>query len=130
MHEFAIARALLTAACETLRRAGANRARGLTCRIGALRQAQDELLREAFALAADGTPCAGAALHVIPTYLRAMCAGCAGVFEVRDWEWRCPVCGGEGRALGGGDELELVSIEIDGSEAEPHAIGAAACERD
>jgi len=116
MHEFSIVQSLLEVATAEARRAGAKRVLRLNCRIGVLRQIDARLMREAFGLLAEGTICAGADLRVEKTYMQARCQACERTFDVRDWDWRCPGCGTEGSMVGGGDELELTSIEAETAE--------------
>lgn len=116
MHEFSIVQSLLDVATTEAKRAGATRVLRLNCRIGSLRQVDDRLISEAFELLCRGTICESAELRIEKTYLRARCSSCQQPFDVRDWNWRCPECGGEGSVLGGGDELELTSIEAETPE--------------
>ena len=113
MHEFAIAQSLVEAASAEAQRAGAQRVIALHCRIGVLRQVNDDVLREAFAMARAGTRCADSELRIDKTYMRANCQPCNQEFAIRDWNWTCPRCGAEGGGVSGGDELELISIEAE-----------------
>ncbi len=116
MHEFAIVQSLLDVAAAETRRAGGQRVLRLNCRIGELRQVNESLLREAFELLSRGTMCEKAELRVEKTFMRARCRGCDGLFDVHNWDWRCPDCGADGSLAGGGDELELTSIEAEKPE--------------
>jgi hydrogenase nickel incorporation protein HypA/HybF len=113
VHEFSIAQALVEAAVEEARRAGAMRVNKLNCRIGTLRQVNDWLMQEAFGIARADTLCAEAVLVIKKTYLRATCPQCRVAFAVRDWDWTCPTCGSLGADPAGGDELELLSLEAE-----------------
>ena len=114
MHEFSIARSLVETAGREASRHGMLRVRRLTCRIGVLRQASAELTREAFTIARRGTVCEGAELEIETTYMHVACSRCDRRYPVRDWNWQCPTCHADGCGVGGGDELELVSLEGDG----------------
>lgn len=113
MHELAIAQALVELASAEAARSHAAAVTRVSCRVGVLRQIDPGALRFAFELARNGTPCAAAELHVERAPLRARCRACTQCFVVERWEWRCPACGGDGAALPGGDELDLVSIEAE-----------------
>ncbi len=113
MHEFAIAMNLVSGACEAAERAGGQRVTAVHCRIGDMRQIDHALIREAFDAAACDTRCDGAELVVERIPLLARCETCRESFAVRNWDWQCPRCGREGELLGGGDELELQSIEME-----------------
>ena len=104
---------MVDAACAEAKRVGASRVRRLICRIGALRQVDDWLMQQAFDSLKTGTLCADGDLSIEKTYLQARCPRCRERFNVRGWEWHCPVCGSMVDGAGGGDELELVSIEAE-----------------
>lgn len=116
MHEFSIAQSLFDVAVAEAQRAGAKRVLRLDCRIGELRQIDDRLLSEAFEILCPGTICEDAELQIEKTYMQANCPRCQRDFAVRGWDWCCPACGAEGSVLGGGDELELTSIEAETAE--------------
>lgn len=116
MHEFSIAQSLLEVASAQARQAGAVRVTRLYCRIGDLCQIHDGVMAEAFELLSSGTLCEGARLHVERTFMRAECPRCQQGFDVRNWDWNCPTCGAQGVLVGGGDELELTSIEAETEE--------------
>lgn len=115
MHEMALARALIELASDRARLAGALRVTRLHCRIGELRQIEPELMHDAFEAAREGTLCSAAALDIEKSPLRARCPRCDRTFAVESWHWNCPECETEGEPLAGGDELELVSIDVEGA---------------
>ena len=119
MHEFAIAHSLVEAATTEARRAGAHRVTCLRCRIGVMRQVEEALLSEAFALARAGGICEEAELDVEKVPMRAQCPKCDAEYAVRDWVWTCPSCGAEAVGISGGDELELVSIDVEVHDEHP-----------
>jgi hydrogenase nickel incorporation protein HypA/HybF len=104
---------MVDAAITEARIHGASRVLKMACRIGALRQVDDWLMREAFAIAREGTICSACELSVETAHMLAMCPACNARFPVRNWEWRCPTCAANGEAPTGGDELELLSIELE-----------------
>lgn len=78
-----------------------------------MRQVDPRLLEEAFALASTETMCAGASLVIQTIAPQASCTQCDRTFSIRDWRWTCPDCGTEGVLVGGGDELELISLDAE-----------------
>jgi hydrogenase nickel incorporation protein HypA/HybF len=104
---------MIDAAVVEAERHGAARVLKMKCRIGALRQVDDCLIGEAFAIAREGTICASCELAVETAYMQAMCPTCNVRFPIQHWEWRCPTCGAEGESPSGGDELELLSLELE-----------------
>lgn len=117
MHELSIAEALVRVACESAGPHLARRVTRLNVRIGVLRMIEPDLMRAAFEAARVGTLCERAELVMESVPLRARCAGCGRCFAVTEWSWACEACGGEGEPLPGGDELELVSLDVDVEEA-------------
>ncbi len=113
MHEFSVAQSLVEAAVAEAARHGASRVLTMRCRVGVLRQVDDWLLGEAFAIAREGTICATCELTVEKAYMQALCLSCDARFPIHNWDWRCPTCGADGEAPTGGDELELLSLELE-----------------
>lgn len=110
MHEVSIARALVDLACDQARIAGLLTVTRLNCRIGVLRQVENDMLEDAFHAARVGTRCESAALAIESVPLLGECPSCRRRVAIVDWNWECPDCGAACEALSGGDELELVSI--------------------
>ncbi len=113
MHELSLATALVDATLSEARKHGAGRIDTVRCRIGRLRQVDDQLLRDAFEIAAAGTIAAGAALDVSYTGIRIDCHACGVGTDVESWRFDCPRCGESRVSLTGGDELELTSIDVE-----------------
>ncbi|HMQ15377.1 MAG TPA: hydrogenase maturation nickel metallochaperone HypA [Phycisphaerae bacterium] len=120
MHELSLARHLVELAADEARRAGAARVRRVRCRIGLLRQVDDLLMREAFDLAARSTLCEAAELEIEHTLMRGRCGCCGIVFAMADWHATCPQCHAEAERLLGGDELDLVQLEVETPDDHDH----------
>jgi len=116
MHEFGIASSLIDTATETAATHHAGRIVKLVVRIGVLRQIDERLLIEAFDHLGQDTICENAALEVVKCEAQAACPKCGKRFDVHNWEWRCPDCSVDGDFVGGGDELELLSIDAEVDE--------------
>lgn len=119
MHEFALARNLVELACDAAAAAQASRVCQLRCRVGVLRQVDEVLMQEAFEIARAGTLCERARLTIEKTQMTAHCSLCGERFAVQDWNGDCPRCGAAGTHFTGGDELELVSIEVEKDDDDP-----------
>ncbi len=119
MHELSLARNLIELARDAATAAGARRVSRLHCRVGVLRQIDDTLMQEAFELAGAGTLCEGAGLTIEKAPITAYCSGCGQSFAIREWNSDCPRCGAAGTRFAGGDELELVSIEVEKDDDDP-----------
>jgi len=109
MHEYSIATGLVETA---LRHAGGRRVRVVSLRVGPLRQIVPDTLAFAFDLAARDTLCEGAQLQQERVPCRLRCTVCDREWVAAEPDFRCRSCGWPALVLTG-DELEMVSIEVD-----------------
>ena len=84
----------------------------LRVRVGPLSGVVVAALRFAFEALAPDTPAAGARLDVEETVPVFHCLRCGADFETPVGTYQCPGCGAADGELRGGNELELVSIEV------------------
>lgn len=112
MHELSIAENILEIVDSHRRENGFTRLESMTMRIGLLAAVDEDALRFAFESISEGGPFEGARLVVEKTYPSAHCF-CGEVFEVRDIVYTCPRCGAAAAPLSGGDELAIVSLEVE-----------------
>jgi hydrogenase nickel incorporation protein HypA/HybF len=91
----------------------------ITVRIGPLSGVEPELLRQAFPQAAAGTIAALAELVIESAPVRVRCDSCAAETEAVPNRLACGACGDWHTRLVGGDELLLVSVELDGKSRIP-----------
>ena len=113
MHELAIVRSLLESAESEARERGAAAITGVCCRLGVLRQVDPQSLSEAFEIARAVTLAARAELNVRVVGMTLDCRHCGGRAELPTWGFECPGCGSTDVRLSGGDELELVSLDVE-----------------
>lgn len=113
MHEMSIAVSIVEVADEAAAQAGAERVTQVRCRVGTLRQIDEDLLQDAFEVARAGTRCSTARLLIETVPAMARCLNCGAEYGVRGWEWNCAACGEQGLPLGGGDELEVIDLEAE-----------------
>ncbi len=94
MHETMVAQSLVTLISEE---AGKQRAKPIGAKIscGTLNTVNDEVLRFAFEVVAEGTPCEGIELHIEHKPLKAVCRSCGCDFVVEFSRPRCTECGCE-----------------------------------
>jgi hydrogenase nickel incorporation protein HypA/HybF len=114
MHELSIASSILDIA---LRKTPRNCAlRCVSVRAGAMRQINPQAMQWAWQAATANTDAAGSKLEleILPWTLR--CQGCAREFDSDDPLAPCPHCGCCQSIPGGGDELLLLSLEVDPKE--------------
>jgi hydrogenase nickel incorporation protein HypA/HybF len=117
MHELSIAEELVRAIREELRSRPNARLKSALVRVGALRLIEPTTLERCFEAATWNSPLAGVVLHVEQTKASARCRKCGAEFAVEDRWFECPQCGDADSELLGGDELQLVSLDIETATA-------------
>jgi hydrogenase nickel incorporation protein HypA/HybF len=121
MHELSIAEELVRAIREELRSHPNARLKSALVRVGVLRLIEPTTLERCFEAATWDTPLAGAQLHVEQVKASARCRKCDVEFVVEHHWFECPRCGETGSELVHGDELQLVSLEIERETASASA---------
>lgn len=118
MHELSIAHALIGLAREHV--PDGARVRGLRVRVGPLQAISPQAMRFAWSAATEGTLFQGAELSFehLPWILN--CLACGRRWRSESWSEPCP-CGSADVDPTGGDELTLLSIDVDD---EPGAAAA------
>lgn len=109
MHELSVMTQLLDTAA-----AAANGATicSLRVRVGPLSGVVIEALQFAFEALSPGTLAAGARLDIEQTALTFHCPHCHADYATPVGFYNCPSCSSSNGELRGGNELELVSIEV------------------
>jgi hydrogenase nickel incorporation protein HypA/HybF len=121
MHELSIAVSLVETVCEELDRLGSVRVEVVHLRIGPLSGIVKEPLMFSFALAAEGTPLAGARLAIEEVPLVVFCPRCGEERELPSVQsFRCPVCQEPAPNVIRGKELELTALEVTDHAAPDH----------
>lgn len=114
MHELSIARALMGLA-DRYAPPGA-KVRSLQVRVGPLQAIEKDAMEWAWAAATVESAYAGSALELEYLAPRRRCPGCGAETEGEAFE-PCPRCDSRWTLPVGGDELLLVSLEVDDSPA-------------
>lgn len=117
MHEFSICRSLLAEVGAIAERHHAVAVVSLTIGIGPLSGVEPGLLERAFSLARCGTVACDAALRFEMPPIRVRCRSCAGESTAAANRLICAHCGDWRTELISGDELLLISVELDVGEA-------------
>ena len=109
MHELSLMTNLLNDAV-----AAANGASicALRVRVGPLSGVVVDALRFAFEALTPDTPAAGARLDIEETAPLFQCRRCGADYAASLGDYHCPACGAADGELRGGNELELISIEV------------------
>ncbi len=113
MHELSIVQALLEQVEEVREANGGGRVVTVTVRVGAWRQIVPEVFTFCYDILTRDGGLYGSRLEVEQVPAVASCAACGEVFSVEDRVLVCPVCSALGASLINGDELDLVSIEME-----------------
>lgn len=120
MHELSIAQSLIEAASEAATgessdlELGTARVTKLNVRIGLLAGVVKEALLFSFQLAAEGTLCDSAELLIEEVPVSVHCRQCRQTKQTKGaYQLACPDCGTPSGEIVAGQELELVSIEIE-----------------
>ncbi len=113
MHEMSIVEALLEQVRQELRLHPGALLRNVRMRVGQLRQVVPESLTFCYDAAVRGTPFEGSRLEVEELPAEARCRSCCLTFPVADKWFVCPRCEAKGADLLKGDELQLISLELE-----------------
>ncbi len=113
MHEMSVIESLLEAVQREMQGHPQARVRAVHLRVGRLRQVSHETLRFCYEAAARGTALEGSQLMIQAVDASARCGVCSLEFEVEDNWFQCPRCHSSNGRLLRGQELDLVSIELE-----------------
>jgi hydrogenase nickel incorporation protein HypA/HybF len=111
MHELAICQALVAQVEEIAQRHEAQ-VRAIVLRIGALSGVEAMLLQHAYPLASAGSRSAAAQLLIEPSQVRVRCRRCCGESQALPNRLLCAHCGAWQTDLLSGDEMLLMSVEL------------------
>lgn len=113
MHEYGIARALVTRVCVESEARGGLRVTMVWVRIGELAGVEPDLLAKAFAACRAGSACSAASLEIQRVPAIWSCPRC-GVQIATGGPLRCDACGAPSALSQGGEMiLERVEMEVD-----------------
>ena len=128
MHELAICQALIVQVEGLAEERQAAWVSDVFIAVGRLSGVESALLQNAFPIAAAGTVANDATLHIEDLPVKVHCASCDVESEVEANRLLCSQCGDWRTKLVSGDELLLVSVELELDECtRPRKAGAAEC---
>lgn len=114
MHELSIAMGILDIVRAACLEQGLGRVETVRVRIGRATGVMPEALRFSFDVAKAGTPAAEAALEIEAVPLGGHCDGCGADFTVDEpYLLACPRCEGGAFRITGGNELQVVDLEVE-----------------
>jgi hydrogenase nickel incorporation protein HypA/HybF len=113
MHELSITKEMLDLVLEQAEKAGAKEVGKINLVIGEMCGVVEDSVRFYFDFLKKDTVAEKATLSftMIPT--KAKCRNCGKIFELKEFEWTCPDCGGDSLEIVGGRELSVESIEVE-----------------
>lgn len=113
MHEMGIAVSILERVRAEVRKHGGARPVEVGVRVGALSGVDREALRFAFDAIVKDTDLDPLALEIESVPHRRRCSRCHREYEAPDWGGPCPDCGEIRTRFLGGDELDVVYLEVE-----------------
>ena len=113
MHELSVCLALLDQVQQLARERNAVRITQIVVRIGPLSGVEAPLLRNAYPLAAAGTPAEDAELVVLVADIRVRCNQCGAESAVPANRLLCNACGDFRTSVISGDDLLLERVELE-----------------
>ena len=117
MHEMSIANSIIETVQKELSQHPLAQAERVGVRIGQLAAVDASALQFCFEVLVRNTDLESLQLEIEIVPRRHRCTHCAGEFEVRDYDFRCPSCKNFAPDCIGGDELELAFLEVEEHES-------------
>ncbi len=121
MHELSICQSLMSQVKNIALEHNAQNVTSITIAVGALSGVEAELLKNAYPIASAGTVAQGAELIVKALPIRVKCNQCGSESDATPNKLICKQCGDWRTTLISGDELMLMSVELEKSK-EPEAV--------
>jgi hydrogenase nickel incorporation protein HypA/HybF len=113
MHELAITESMLNLVLEQAEKIGAKEIGKINLVIGEMSGVVDECVQFYFDFLSKGTIAEGAQLSFKMVPPTARCRHCDRVFELKEFDWTCPNCGGNNMEIVAGNELFVESMEVE-----------------
>jgi len=116
MHELAVCQSLMSQVQQIAQREQAERITRILLSIGPLSGVEAMLLKDAFPIAAAGTVAEGAQLDVQQQAVQVKCLSCGAESQATANRLLCAACGDYRTQLISGDEMLLMSVELERRE--------------
>ncbi|MDH5388551.1 MAG: hydrogenase maturation nickel metallochaperone HypA [Gammaproteobacteria bacterium] len=113
MHELSICQSLIKQITSVALECSAQRVTSITVAIGALSGVEAELLKNAYPIASAGTVAENAELIIEALPVRVKCNQCGSESDALPNKLVCKKCGDWRTTLLSGDELMLMSVELE-----------------
>jgi len=112
MHEMSIAQSMIDIIKEEMRKADAGTLRSVHLNIGKMSAIVPDALSFCFEIITEGTKMEGARLIIDIIPLKGYCYTCEKEFEIKDYVFACPLCGGTKFNTISGQDLSIKEIEV------------------
>lgn len=113
MHEMSIAQSLIEIIKEEMLKHKAKGLRSVRLHVGQMASIVPDALSFCFEVITAGTELQGARLVMDVIPLRGICRACNKDFDILDYAFLCPLCGGTEIDTLGGQDLSIVEMEIE-----------------
>lgn len=113
MHELSIVNSLLELCEEHAKENQATKVLTVKLAIGVRSGVEPELLRSSFETFSEKTICDGSKLEIDIKEVRARCDSCFHEFPVIDYRYICPQCDSVELTTTQGQEMHLISLEME-----------------
>ena len=113
MHELSVCQGLMRQVERIAAQNDAQAVGRILLKVGALSGVEPDLLKHAFTIAREGTVASNAELELQEGPIRVRCRACGGEGEVTVNRLLCPDCGGWQVDVTEGEELLLLSLDIE-----------------
>ena len=113
MHELSVCQGLMRQVGRIAAQNGATAVDKIVLKVGPLSGIEPDLLKHAFTIARQGTVAANAELEIQEGTLRVRCTQCGAESEVPSNRLVCPECGDWRVNVTEGEEMLLLSLEIE-----------------
>jgi hydrogenase nickel incorporation protein HypA/HybF len=113
MHEFSIIQSMIPQIEEFLAQGNYRKVNRILLEVGVMSGVIQDALEFAYDICSRGTPLEGAVLSIRLIPVIASCEKCFVKFEIQDYRYMCPQCGGIDLKLLSGNELTIKEIEVE-----------------
>ena len=113
MHELSITQSLFDIVLEQAKQSRAKKVICIKLVIGDMTGVVGDSVRFYLDFLSKDTIAEGARLNIEVVPTKARCRKCEKIFELGEFSWNCPGCGGSGLEIIGGTELFVESIEVE-----------------
>ena len=113
MHEFSVVQSLMGLIEENARQNNAKSVSKVVVKIGKMSGIEPHLLKIAFDTFKEKTICENAELEMVLQEVIAYCEDCQREFVIKEHRFICPFCNGFNLQIKDGEDMYLMSIEMD-----------------